>query len=595
MSGGIVQLVATGAQDTWLTGKPEVSFFRSNYKRYTHYAHSTERQVIQGLPQAGGVSLVRFEKKGDLLSFVYFSARDQNNAAIYSIDWTKVIDKIELLIGGQVVDTQDMQWMSDVEPVVGAQTFSTRYMNLNTNGPTNQKMPFFPLKLFFCKDYFMALPLVALQFHDVELRITWASTLSQTVPFGPTTNPVLPAVPQATLNVSSMNFVTNSNTANLVLNITTGTNWASSSGPIFPGQLVSNLTTPDPNTCGVIQSFSNVNILNTQGQYPIFSNIVVSFSSTVGTQTSNMGYPASSPVNVFAPTTTASIVGVNAGSSISTTGVVLNINRIASQVAGVGIQPGSYVAGLPFQGPVVVTSSNATTVTLSYTTATASLPTASQLNGTLISFFPGTSNSSVTYAGLTYVCWASFIYLDAAERKFFADNSHDMLIHQVVRIPVSPTSTQELSLAQPVKYIAFQSQSYNTVFQNGNNSLSASNFMLKQQINGVDVGEFRHLPQYVDKPQYYYTPFGYGHNQQVANVAIVSFCLDTSKSQPTGTLNFSRIDTYRLVTPVGLSDAAGRTGLLALTNPNISNPYLYAVNYNVLRIQNGLASVLYAN
>ena len=33
MSGGLVQLVATGAQDTWLTGKPEISFFRSNYKR----------------------------------------------------------------------------------------------------------------------------------------------------------------------------------------------------------------------------------------------------------------------------------------------------------------------------------------------------------------------------------------------------------------------------------------------------------------------------------------------------------------------------------------------------------------------------------
>jgi hypothetical protein len=47
---------------------------------------------------------------------------------------------------------------------------------------------------------------------------------------------------------------------------------------------------------------------------------------------------------------------------------------------------------------------------------------------------------------------------------------------------------------------------------------------------------------------------------------------------------------------VQLSDpVTGRTGLLALANPNIANPYLYAVNYNVLRIQNGLGSVLYAN
>ena len=47
-AGGIVQLVATGAQDAWLTGKPEVSFFRSNYRRYTHFASSVERQIIQG-------------------------------------------------------------------------------------------------------------------------------------------------------------------------------------------------------------------------------------------------------------------------------------------------------------------------------------------------------------------------------------------------------------------------------------------------------------------------------------------------------------------------------------------------------------------
>jgi hypothetical protein len=101
---------------------------------------------------------------------------------------------------------------------------------------------------------------------------------------------------------------------------------------------------------------------------------------------------------------------------------------------------------------------------------------------------------------------------------------------------------------------------------------------------------------WVDVPQYYNTPFGYVHNNLQANVAVISYCLDTSKNQPTGTINFSRLDTYRIVTPVQLSDpATGRTGPLALASPLITNPYLYAVNYNVLRIQNGLASLLYAN
>jgi hypothetical protein len=96
--------------------------------------------------------------------------------------------------------------------------------------------------------------------------------------------------------------------------------------------------------------------------------------------------------------------------------------------------------------------------------------------------------------------------------------------------------------------------------------------------------------QWIDVPQYYFTPYGYNHGAgtaaSTANVAIISYCLDTSKLQPTGTLNFSRIDTYRIVAPAGvsLSTLAGGSGR-----------YFYAVNYNVLRIKDGMAGQLYSN
>ena len=109
-------------------------------------------------------------------------------------------------------------------------------------------------------------------------------------------------------------------------------------------------------------------------------------------------------------------------------------------------------------------------------------------------------------------------------------------------------------------------------------------------VAGVDVGESKFLPQWVDVPQYFNTPFGYVHNNQVANVGIISYCLDTSKLQPTGTLNFSRLDTFRLVTDPQLTN-----GIQGLTNTAITSPFLYAVNYNVLRIQNGQGGLLYAN
>jgi hypothetical protein len=576
MSGGIVQLVATGAQDAWLSGKPEVSFFRSNYKRYTHYAHSVERQVIQGTPQAGSISLVRFEKKGDLLSYVYFTARDSNNSTVSGLDWSKVIDKVELLIGGQVIDTQDFQWMSDVEPVVGAQNFSQRYLNFNTSGVTNQKNSFFPLKFFFCKDYFLALPLVAVQFHDVELRISWSNQLGSTLTFGPTTNPSLSALPQATINVASaVVTAVASNVAFISYN--------SVNGPLFTGSLLTRSIAPDANTLAIVKQVGNVSSA---------SNVTVSFSNT--DTISNVLPAANSTLNVFAPVSTALVVA-NTIITTTSTSATLTINSVNSPVAGAGIQAGQYVAGLPLTGPVVVGSSNATTVTVTFG-AQPDVPLTAAIVGTQLGFFTGTSTTTTTYANLQFVCWANFIYLDQAERKFFADNSHDLLIHQVQRVPMGSNPVQELALAHPVKFIAFQSQRYENVIQNGNNAQAASSYMMKTQINGVDVGEFRHLPSWVDAPQYYNTPFGYVHNNLQANVAIISYCLDTSKNQPTGTINFSRLDTYRIVTPVTLSDpATGRTGPLALASPLITNPYMYAVNYNVLRIQNGLGSLLYAN
>ena len=387
MSGGIVQLVATGAQDAWLTGKPEVSFFRSNYRRYTHYASSVERQVIQGAPIAGGISTIRFEKKGDLLNYVYLTARDGNGSLVSVTNWSNVIDKVEFMIGGQVIDTQDVVYSTQIEPVVGAQNYSQRLLIGNTGNnlyANNSIAGFYPLKFFFNKDWSVSLPLVALQFHDVEMRITWSTNLA-----------------------ASTNFDAAANATN--------------------------------------------------------------------------------------------------------------------------------------------------------------------------------------YNKLQYICWANFTYLDQTERDYFANTPQDLLITQVQRTIVLGSQTmQELALAQPVKFLAFSTASYGTAYGgSGGGSSTVKDWTLKTQVNGVDVGEFRHLPAFVDLPQYYNTPFGYlpnGVNAGTANVGMISYCLDTSKLQPTGTLNFSRLDTYRIVVPPTIT-----------IGDLIKSTYLYAVGYNVLRIQNGLASALYAN
>jgi len=231
-------------------------------------------------------------------------------------------------------------------------------------------------------------------------------------------------------------------------------------------------------------------------------------------------------------------------------------------------------------------------VTISFPTTSAATVIPPYLT---VSFVSGTANTTTTYNSLQFQAWSNFVYLDQSERDHFAKApQYDMLITQVQRVVLGTNPVQELALAQPVKFLAFPCVNYAQIYANGVGSLTASNYQLKTQVNGVDVGDSRALIHFCDVPQYYNTPYGYVHNNNVANVAIISYCLDTSRLQPTGTLNFSRLDTFRIVVPPTLTN-----GVQGLYNTNITSayptPYLYAVNYNIFRIQNGLGSILYAN
>lgn len=106
------------------------------------------------------------------------------------------------------------------------------------------------------------------------------------------------------------------------------------------------------------------------------------------------------------------------------------------------------------------------------------------------------------------------------------------------------------------------------------------NYEIQLRINSIDIGESRHLAQWSDVNTYYHTRNGY----LLSNVMVIPFCLDTSMTQPTGTLNFSRIDKFQLITPPAVPLTSILTG-----------QYLYAVGYNILDIRDGQTSLLYAD
>ena len=174
MSGGIAQLVAVGAQDVHLVGQPEVSFFRSTYKRHTNFSQTVERQVIQGNVSNNGMSTVRFERKGDMLGYVYLVPNNGTATQAYSqAQWLTKISKVELLVGGQVIDEQDSTYSTLIAPRLSATTASKSIAADLANGGTSYR--WYPLRFAFCENWQTALPLISLQYHDVELRITWGS------------------------------------------------------------------------------------------------------------------------------------------------------------------------------------------------------------------------------------------------------------------------------------------------------------------------------------------------------------------------------------------------------------------------------------
>ena len=106
MSSGIVQLIAIGAQDEYIMGNPEISFFTSTFKRHSNFSQSVEKQLIQGAVKGNSMSTIRFDRTGDLLGYTYLTI-DDNTQSLDIQRWDTLIDKVELLIGGQVIDTQD--------------------------------------------------------------------------------------------------------------------------------------------------------------------------------------------------------------------------------------------------------------------------------------------------------------------------------------------------------------------------------------------------------------------------------------------------------------------------------------------------------
>ena len=175
-SGAIAKLVAIGAQDSHITGNPEVSFFKSTYKRHTNFSTFQQQQEIEGNPVAGGTSTVTIKRSGDLLNYCFLTV-EQNATSQLIADWSNVIEEAELYIGYQKIDTQTSEFTDELAIDLLATNFSKSYQ-ASLHGGLGSESYFYPFRFFHCESWQHSIPLIAMTYNDVRIKIKWSSNLN---------------------------------------------------------------------------------------------------------------------------------------------------------------------------------------------------------------------------------------------------------------------------------------------------------------------------------------------------------------------------------------------------------------------------------
>ena len=164
MSGALVQLVSKGAQDVYITNNDGVSLFSLKYKRHTNFSQAPK--LIKTITSSKD-NIIKIPVYGDLLNALWF----EGEGMITKFQGAR----FHLYIGGTKIDSQPFDYISDVWQNYLAENFVKAMEIINNVSVANNH--FIPLHFFFC-DNGMYLPLIALQYHEVEIRIEFNADIS---------------------------------------------------------------------------------------------------------------------------------------------------------------------------------------------------------------------------------------------------------------------------------------------------------------------------------------------------------------------------------------------------------------------------------
>ena len=215
MGGGLMQLVAYGAQDIYLTGNPQITFFKVVYRRHTNFSMESIAQTFNGTADFGKDVSATISRNGDLVYRMYLehnadfkasTGADTHQIGVCADYGSYLMKEVELEIGGQKIDKHYGHWNSVYSQLTQSTKTGSKnslYNLMSGNGQSVETadstkdvvLPngfqlveganggsveatakgkfWIPLHFWFCRNPGLALPLIALQYHEVKVKITF--------------------------------------------------------------------------------------------------------------------------------------------------------------------------------------------------------------------------------------------------------------------------------------------------------------------------------------------------------------------------------------------------------------------------------------
>jgi hypothetical protein len=596
MGGGLMQLVAYGAQDVYLTGNPQITLFKVVYRRHTNF--SLECIELSSETVASGANRsMQVLRNGDLVTKSYLEVDLPQLTKPSSFDgefaWCKrvghaVIKSAELLIGGAPIDKHIGTWLDvwyelthtaeqergyakmigDVPELTTLTQGNVPAVSNNPLGQNGTYRLFIPLQFWFCRNYGLALPLIALQYHDVRIKVE-LENLSNLIVY---TYGASGAAP----NFGSMSVNLNVLSDYVYLDAEERKRFAQ----VGHEYLIEQLQYEDAFTLAQGQGYT-LNF-NHPCKELIFTQKLGLFSGALGGASVPNRFLAycggndwNEALNDAAENVALGMFGVPTISEPSGSYVEFEAST-ATQVSSVN------VGGTE----IVVTAVNAGSISTTWY-----LPVAAdnlKVNG-----------------------------VNVASKLQYVTATLDMLGKTSAGEPTA--ITVQVAADQHTLNMTDISVPLNSGFSSAMSSLVTDNRLTARKVNDVFVTQFNNYglrldgtgncvstvqlkfnghPRFNDREGNYFNyvqPYQHHTRTPADGINVYSFGLHPEQHQPTGTANLSRIDSVRLNVVYSDIYATQRMGSFSIDYTTNTKVYLFVVNYNVLRIMSGMGGLAYSN